>query len=110
MQCAERIWAAEMLWLRTWTGKPFGFRDGDDLWTERGRHVGVFYDREVYGPDGRYLGELMALNRLVTDIAKKQRTKPGFAPKPDRDLGEGAGAGPARVLRNGFEDFPTDEL
>jgi len=35
----------------------FGHRDGDNLWTHDGHHVGKFYGDEVYGCDGRYLGE-----------------------------------------------------
>jgi len=35
------------LW--TWSGHDFGSREGDELWTHDGRHVGHFYGTEVYG-------------------------------------------------------------
>jgi hypothetical protein len=31
-----------MDWLWTWGGTCFGYRDGDDLWTHGGKHVGRF--------------------------------------------------------------------
>jgi len=32
-----------MQWLWTWGGASFGYKDGDDLWTHDGRHVGRFH-------------------------------------------------------------------
>lgn len=46
-----------MDWLWTWGGKCFGYRSGDDLRTYDGCHVGRFHGDDVFGPDGRYLGE-----------------------------------------------------
>jgi hypothetical protein len=42
-----------MGWLFTWGGKCFGYREGDDLWTHDGRHIGRFYGEEVYGKRGQ---------------------------------------------------------
>lgn len=41
-----------MEWLWAWTGRCVGYRDGDDLWTDSGRHVGRFLGDEVYDLDG----------------------------------------------------------
>ena len=59
-------------WLWTWGGECFGYHEGDELWTYNGRHVGRF-DRheEVYARDGRYLGEVMSNDRLITKTSKK---------------------------------------
>ena len=54
-----------MQWLWTWGGVCFGYRDGADLWTHDGRHVGRFASGEVYAPDGSYLGELVQDDRLI---------------------------------------------
>src|SRR5579863_955264 len=62
----------------TWGGKSFGYREGDNLWTHHGRHVGRFDGDEIYGPDGAYLGELRNKNRLITNIGKKGRRMSGF--------------------------------
>src|SRR5215211_1959314 len=48
------------VWLWTWGGECFGYRDGDELWTYDGRHVGRFQNDEIYGSSGSYLGELGA--------------------------------------------------
>jgi hypothetical protein len=55
------------LW--TWSGKYFGYRDGDELWTHDGRLAGRFYHDEVYGAAGRYLGEVRDVDRLITNAA-----------------------------------------
>jgi hypothetical protein len=36
-----------MRWLWTWGGICFGYRDGEDLWTYDGHHVGKFHADEV---------------------------------------------------------------
>ena len=60
-----------MTWLWTWGGICFGYREGDALWTCSGHHVGHFHGDEVYGTtNGRYLGELMNENRLITNRSK----------------------------------------
>ena len=61
----------KLLW--EWNGSFFGFRDKFDLWTYDGRQVGRFYGEEVYGPDGRYLGELLHNNRLITCLKKEAK-------------------------------------
>jgi hypothetical protein len=46
----ERLVEATMQWLWTWGGVSFGYREGDNLWTHDGRHVGRFHGIEVYAP------------------------------------------------------------
>jgi hypothetical protein len=96
----------DQLW--KWRGKHFGFQDGRDLRTYRGRHVGRFYGDEIYDKDGKYLGEKRWLDRLIRDLAKAYQTQGTFNPLPDR------GPYPKREDREplptppGHEDFPLD--
>ena len=101
-----------MNWVWTWGGRCFGYMDGDDLWTHDGRHVGrVSKDREgeIYGPNGRYLGEIRNDNRLITNVSKKSWAGFGFAPYGRR-------AGFAKyadyagyAMYAGHEEFPAPE-
>jgi hypothetical protein len=54
-----------MDWFWNWGGECFGYRDGDNLFTYFGREVGRFDGEEIYGSNGRYLGEVMSDNRLM---------------------------------------------
>ncbi len=72
-----------------------------------GRHVGRFYDDEVYSPGGAYLGVLRNKNRLITCTAKKGRRSYTFAPYAPR-----VGYVPyvdyvGYVMYVGYEDFPA---
>ncbi len=58
----------EYLW--TWSGRFFGYRQGDNLFSKSGRCVGRFSGDEVYGTTGKYLGELIN-DRLITNSAKR---------------------------------------
>ena len=49
-------------WYWTWSGECFGYREGDRLFAYHGLQVGQFDGDEVYGADGRYLGEVMSGN------------------------------------------------
>jgi hypothetical protein len=69
-----------MDWFWTWGGECFGYRNGDWLFAYTGRQVGKFYDDEVYGADGRYLGEVRSKNRLITHRGKKGWIKSAFGP------------------------------
>lgn len=60
-----------MDWFWTWGGECFGYRSDDKLFTYHGRQAGRFYGDEVYGSDGRYLGEIKNENRLITNSGKK---------------------------------------
>src|SRR5579871_6900087 len=43
----------------TWSGRHFGFLEGEDLWSHHGKHVGRKHGTDIFAPTGRYLGELM---------------------------------------------------
>jgi hypothetical protein len=97
-----------MQWYWTWGGECFGYRNGQDLFTYRGRHAGRFHGDEVYGANGRYLGEVKNENRLITNQAKTGWTKSSF--------GRLQGGSYARyvnyvgyVMYLGYEDFPAPD-
>src|SRR5277367_5010314 len=71
-------------------------RDGDELWTYDGRHVGHFHGHQVFASDGRYLGELRGDDRLITRTRKPLRSRGKFTPIPAR---------PARPRFRGFGSF-----
>jgi hypothetical protein len=52
--------ADSMEWFWNWGGECFGYREGDALYAYHGLQVGRFDEDEVYGSDGRYLGEIMS--------------------------------------------------
>lgn len=95
-----------MDWVWTWSGRCFGYRDSEDLWTHRGVWVGRFHGDDVFGSDGDYLGELMSGNRLITNRAKKSRRAARPAVR-----GRGGNYAPfanyaAYAMYAGHEDFP----
>jgi len=94
-----------MDWFWTWDGECFGYRRDDRLFAYHGLEVGRFHDDEVYGANGRYLGEVRNENRLITHLSKKNRVKSSFSPVRY--------GGYARyvnyvgyVMYAGYEDFP----
>jgi DNA-binding response OmpR family regulator len=96
------------LW--TWSGDYFGFRDGQNLWTREGRHVGRFRRDEVFRPDGLYLGDLVK-GCLIVDWHKTPRRASSFTPSDDRGgIRQFADRDPFDMLI-GFKDFPgPDEV
>jgi len=100
--------AMEPTWLWTWGGAGFGYRRGDSLFTYSGKEVGRFYGTEIYGTDGRYLGELSDAGdgeRLITNVYKKSRTVSGFSPTHHHTFSKPADR-PEEPLYTGHEDFP----
>ncbi len=93
-----------MEWVWTWKGISFGYIVNGNLRTHDGKHVGKFYDDEIYGRDGRYLGEIKNENRLITCKSKKNRRKSSFAPYA-KNAGYANYAGYAMYA--GYEDFPS---
>jgi hypothetical protein len=90
------------LW--TWGGCDFGHRDGDELRTYDGRHVGHFH-----GADGSYLGELQHDDHLITRTAKLPQHRKAFTPLPDRP-GRAAFIGfNGFELPKGYQDFPSPD-
>jgi hypothetical protein len=99
--------AHQVEWLWTWSGKCFGYRNQDALYSYQGRQVGRFAEGdEIYGHDGSYLGEIRTAGRLITNLSKKKWRRPGFSPmiatafeqKPDTI---------AKNIPDGFTDFPA---
>jgi hypothetical protein len=98
-----------MDWMWTWGGKCFGYREGDALFAHHGKQVGQFHDDEVYGANGRYLGEVMNENRLITHRGKKSWVKSPFAPVRAGSYARYANyAGYAMYA--GYEDFPSPDV
>jgi hypothetical protein len=98
-----------MKWLWTWSGISFGYRQGDDLRTHDGRHVGRFHGDEVYGPDGHYLGELKNENRLITSLSKSTRRHGAFGPYAQNVAYAPYASYVGYVMYAGYTDFPSPE-
>jgi hypothetical protein len=59
----------------------FRLPGGDSLSTYYGREVGRFDGEEIYGSNGRYLGEVMNDNRLITSGSEKSWGRGSFGPR-----------------------------
>ncbi|WP_427108380.1 4-fold beta flower protein [Lysinibacillus xylanilyticus] len=94
-----------MDWLYTWSGKSFGYKDGDNLWTHDGKHVGKFYGNEIYGESGNYLGEIND-GKLITKKNKTSR-RSSFNPYMSRVGYVNRVNQVGRVMYSGYEDFPA---
>jgi hypothetical protein len=70
-----------MDWMWTWGGECFGYRNGHSLFTYFRQEVGRFHNDEIYGSDGRYLGEIKSRNRFITRRSKSSWVKSSFAPR-----------------------------
>lgn len=78
------------------------------MFTPDGGQVGKFYGDDVYGADGRYLGEIKSERRLITHTGKKGWSKSGFSPV------QGGSYVPyvsyvGYVMYAGYEDFPSPD-
>ena len=91
------------LWI--WSGKFFGYLENDILRTQDGRHIGQFHDKEIYGPNGVYLGELMNESRLIRALAKHSYRKHPFQPLPKICAITGYTAYCGYAMYAGYEDF-----
>lgn len=94
-----------MQWFWTWSGKCFGYRVDESLYTHKGREVGRFYDGEIYGADGRYLGEIRLRNRLITNRQKSNRIRGAFVPRI-RGAYAPYGSYGGYAMFAGCQDFP----
>ena len=95
------------LW--TWSGKYFGYLDGDDLWTCGGKHVGRLQDDGIYGPDGRYLGEIESDDRLITCKSKKASRGNPYGTYANSVGMVNYVDCVGYVMYAGYEDFPAPE-
>jgi hypothetical protein len=96
------------VYLWTWSGEFFGYREADELWTHDGRHVGRFSEDDVYGTDGSYLGEMRG-RRLIRKTAKEHKRRGGFTPKSSRVSSVPYANYVGNVMILGYEDFPSPE-
>jgi hypothetical protein len=54
---------------------------GDSLFTYFGQGSLQIRRREIFGSNGRYLGEVMSENRLITSRSKKSWVRGSFMPR-----------------------------
>ncbi|UTM01091.1 hypothetical protein MID00_16570 [Alcaligenes sp. NLF5-7] len=98
-----------MSWLWTWKGKSFGYRRGNELRLQNGMHIGTFIGDEIYGIDGKYLGEVRNESRLIVRKASKGKS----GPKVSRKMKLVAQVGRVNMIGLvglvGYEDFPSPE-
>lgn len=93
------------LW--TWGGEYFGFRDGAELWTYEGIHVGRFRrETEIFRSDGLYMGDLMD-GRLIVDWHKTARRASSFTPFERRSGRDKFADREPIDMQIGFKDFPS---
>lgn len=98
-----------MQWLWTWGGQCFGYRDGDDLRTYDGRHVGKFRGDTVYDRHGNYLGELKNDNRLIRRQSGSSVRGYSFTPWAKNAAYAKYADYPGYAMYAGYEDFPSPE-
>ena len=96
----------ESLW--TWHGRYFGYREGDDLGTYSGIHVGRFRESSVFDRYGRYLGEAVG-SRVVVNTPDLTLQSQPFAPRPRRKRLSALVGLPGLPLDPEREDFPPPE-
>jgi len=76
--------------------------------TYSGREAGRFDGSEIYGSNGRYLGEVMNGNRLIISMSKKSRVRGSFSARSGGSYARYANyAGYAMYA--GYEDFPAPD-
>jgi hypothetical protein len=97
-----------MGWFWTWGGNCFGFREGDALYTYLGLQIGQFHGDEIYASDGRYLGEIMSGDRLITDRSKKNWRQSSFSPTRCSGYARYASYS-GYPMYAGYEDFPSPD-
>jgi hypothetical protein len=90
----------------TWGGEYFGYTSEDSLFAYTGVEVGRIRDGEVYGADGRYLGEVRNNNRLITKLSKQRKRASSFSPR--RHVAHVRYVNyVGYVMYLGYEDFPS---
>jgi len=100
-----------MKWVWTWEGKSFGYLEDDDLWTHDGRHVARRAGDEFYDGNGKYLGEIMNEDRLITNTSKSTWTGGVFALYGNRGAVVKFADYSGFSMLGGHKDFPKpDEL
>ncbi len=98
-----------MKWFWNWGGECFGYQRGNSLFTHHGIEAGRFHGNEIYGADGRYLGEVMNDNRLIRHQAKELYRQGAFTPARAAAFISYAGY-VGYVMYMGYEDFPSPDI
>ena len=99
--------AHQFEWLWTWSGKCFGYRNQDALYSYKGRQIGRFAEGdEIYGQEGNYLGEIRTAGRLITNLSKHRWRRSGFLPMVGRSFEQKTDTA-AKNIPDGFTDFPA---
>ena len=112
VQLARAIPDAEPQFIWAWNGLCLGYRLGASFFTCEGIELGRFSGPELFGANGRYLGELRVANdgeRLITNAYKKSRTSYAFVPAVGKALKRPRERS-AEPLYCGHEHFPVPEM
>lgn len=89
----------------SWGGRYVGYRLTDSLFSHGGRQLGYFAEGdEVYGCDGKYLGEVRTGDRLITNLSKKHWTRGAVVPSVQNSAPGCSDVSPKEMLVN-FEEF-----
>jgi hypothetical protein len=97
--------SAPFTWLWTCSGKFFGYRLGDALFTYKGDQAGEFGEGdEIYNSAGQYIGEMQTFNRLVTNVSKRTWHRKPFLSHVGASFRRTADLESIQI-RPGFEDF-----
>lgn len=62
-----------------WGGTYIGVRQKDYLVACDGTVIGKFYGKEIYNPEGKYIGELGKNDRLIKRATKENFRRPAFS-------------------------------
>ena len=93
----------------TWGGCYIGYRLTDSLFSREGKQLGYFAEGdEVYGCNGKYMGEIRTSDRLITNVKKKLWSRGTVVPSVQRSVPGHPNVGPKAMLAN-FEDFPCSQ-
>jgi hypothetical protein len=103
---AEDNMPGPVTWLWTSAGKFYGYRMNDGLFTYTGQQAGQFTEGdEIYNSYGEYIGEMRMINRLATNLRKKDWRRAPFIAKPGACFKK-SGDLESVQISSGFEDFP----
>lgn len=95
-------------WMWLWSGKCFGYRSRNALFTFHGLHIGSFHGKVIFAADGAYLGEVFHEKRLITKVSHKCLLHDGFAPSTGNSEDSRVALPPLTIPR-GYEDFPDPD-
>ncbi len=92
-----------------WSGKYYGYIDGNNSWSQNGEHVGRIIGDEIYNTRGHYIGEIRNGNRLIVNKSKKHKTVGSFAPYCKRVSVVGCVGYVGNIMIAGCEDFQAED-